>query len=193
MPRIVRRPPVTKDEKLACRRDLYQRRCNSNPAFRDAEARCKAEFRSCQASGSNSARDVTPPEMADVGQACPRVLGFCASLLKMEQTSQVDRLLLHMTYNDLYSIFRRNLWTRGDRRLRATPSKIKPELASWLVKVVRNTCQAIQSGTLRTTALLIANRFHLCCSPGSLDNYSQMMTIFNEQLTSDVDVTCRTD
>jgi len=111
-----------------------------NYLVRDVEPRRKAEFCSRQASGSNSARNVTPPEMADVGQACLRgmfprlhadwklcsfflVLGFCASLLKMEQTSQVDRLLLHMTYNDLYSIFR-NLRTRGDGRLRAAPWRI---------------------------------------------------------------------
>jgi hypothetical protein len=91
---------------------------------------------------------------------------------------------MHMTYNDLYLIYR-NLRTRGDGRLRGASSQEKTELASWLIKVLRNTCLAIQSGLLRSTTLLIANRFHMCSSPGSLDNYAQMMQIFDEQFTSD--------
>lgn len=83
-----------------------------------------------------------------------------------------------MTLQDLDEIFR-NLRSRSDGRLRLSRHRSKSDLAPWLIKVLMNTCCALLDGTFQHPVSLIASRFSLCTSPGSLDSYDDMIGIFN--------------
>lgn len=111
------------------------------------------------------------------------MINFCTSCREHSSIAQTERTE-SLTLSDLVSIFR-SLRTRGEERPRSSMCRNKPSLARWLVRVLRNTCLSLMTGSIRYTPLLVAERFVNCTSPGSLDDVRLLMQVFDDAFTPD--------
>lgn len=109
---------------------------------------------------------------------------FCRACCDQPMEAQIARVEC-LKRNDL-QLTLRNLRITGERRPRSSKIRDKPNLARWLVRVLRSTCHSLRTGSIRRTQSIVAARFLNCTSPGSLSDLRMMLQVFDDVFSPEI-------